>query len=121
MADAQHADHSGSGNATMDLQPEFLKLPGHEVAGPMFLEAQLRMGVQVPAPARQLAMHRLDAVIDLHRSLGSSTGHRLVNAWRAGKCIPADFAQRWEPHRAAVHYPTMVCRPDPGKGGERRQ
>ncbi len=124
MAGAQHADHSRLRYAAMDLQPELFEFPRHEIAGPVFLEAQLRMSVKVPAPAGQLAMHRLDAVIDLHwisRFFHGSVSvkcvaARKVRSVRRSRCdpllrgIPLMRLDR-EPQRATLHYSGMVCRP----------
>ncbi len=52
-AGAQHADHTGFGDAAMDFQAIAFQLAGHDVGRPVLVEGQFGMGMDVTAQGRQ--------------------------------------------------------------------
>jgi hypothetical protein len=58
-AGTQHADHAGAADAAMNLvEAKGIELGRHQARGAVFLEAQLRVGMDVLPPRRHLGMQR---------------------------------------------------------------
>jgi hypothetical protein len=69
VADTDGADHAGPGDAGMDLAAEFLQLAGDDVAGAVFLETKLRMGMDIAPPLGHFGMGGGNARLEFHGML----------------------------------------------------
>jgi hypothetical protein len=55
-AGTKHPDHAGFADAAVYLQPEIAQLFRDQIGGTVFLEAELRVGVDVTPPAGHLLL-----------------------------------------------------------------
>ena len=93
IAVAQHADHAGLADAAMHLDAPFLQLVGHQLRRAVFLQAKLRMGVDIAADGDKLVLIEPRAI---DRRLGAAIlsdsgwskhgfGHRQVPRFMTGQ------------------------------------
>ena len=63
----QHADDTGPGKAAHDLDTEFLQVARHKVRGPMFLERDLGVGMDIPPPGDHVLVKCVDILRLFHK------------------------------------------------------
>jgi hypothetical protein len=62
IAIAQHADHTGNADTAVDLDAPFLQLARHQIGGPMFVHADLGMGVDVAPNGGEFSLRGMGAL-----------------------------------------------------------
>ncbi len=75
LAALDGADHTGSGQAAMDLDAEGGELLCDELGGRVLLEGGLGVGMEVVAPSGHVRMELCDAIEDGHGSSGACGGN----------------------------------------------
>jgi hypothetical protein len=65
-ARAQPADHTGAADPTKDFEAEPRELRCDEIGGPTLLEPKLGVGMDIPAPTRQIVSEFCNALDDAH-------------------------------------------------------
>src|SRR5262249_40864936 len=89
-ARAQPPDHTRAADPAKDLVTEFCELICDEIGGPLLLEAELGVRVNIAAPARQIVVIIPNALDDAHYWLSSTLPRECHSAdhyptWTAGR------------------------------------
>jgi hypothetical protein len=81
VAAAQHADHPGDTDAAMHLDPPFLQLARDDFGRAVFLQPQLRMGVNVLTDRGQFSVVAADVVERAHASIPQKFPRYVRQVW----------------------------------------
>ena len=93
VADPDGADDTGLADAGRHFQAPLLQLLGHDGAGPLFLEAQFGMGMNVAPDGGQLVSEGGDLGLDVHG--GEDSNRKAVITRR--NSAPCTFGYAWPP------------------------